>query len=258
MLLLATQAPGDSTISPGERFAFSANTGWISFRHDQPSSPAGVSFGDFFLSGHAHSANLGWIDFGDGSPANGIRYANGGSGDCGVNHDGRGNLSGFAYGANIGWINFGWAAADHPDRPRVNLLTGSFAGFAYGANIGWINLGSGFLTTTSMAIADSDGDGMADSWERQFFGDLATATPVTDSDHDGTSDKSEYYAGTAPNDPADYLCIVSTAFNGTFTQATVVFTTQPTRLYRLDITEGQANSQIFSFPSIAMSGKSSP
>jgi hypothetical protein len=198
-------------------------------------SPNGIVFGEFFISGHAYGANFGWMDFGDGTPANGIQYQNNSAIDCGVNHDGAGNLSGYAYGANIGWINFGWAAPTDVNRPRVSLLTGAFSGFAYSANMGWINLGAGNLTTLTMQSTDTDGDGIADAWERAYFlGSLATATLISDSDGDGVTDKNEYLAGTAPNDNSDYFKIVSSTYNAGFTQAAVVFTTDVTRLYRLE------------------------
>jgi len=44
----------------------------------------------------------------------------------------------------------------------------------------------------------------------------------------------EYVSGTSPTDPSDFFKIVSTAYNSGFTQATVVFTTDPTRFYRVE------------------------
>jgi Bacterial TSP3 repeat len=186
---------------------------------------------------HHDGANFGWMDFGDGTPANGIQYQNNSATDCGVNHDGLGNLSGYAYGANIGWINFGWTTTSDVNRPRVNLLTGAFSGYAYSANMGWINLGTGNLVTNSMAITDTDGDGIADAWEQTYFANFTTATATSDSDGDGSSDKDEYIAGTDPENGADYLRIISHTYNGGMTQATVVFTTDPTRLYRLETSD---------------------
>lgn len=242
LLLLLTTTAGAldaaTTISGTNRFAFGANVGWINFRPDQPASPNGIVFGEYFLSGFAFGANFGWIDFGDGTPTNGIRYQNIGASDFGVNHDGAGNLSGFAFGANVGWINFGWAAPTDVNRPRVNLSTGACSGFAYSANLGWINLGTGSLTTLSMTIADTDGDGIADAWEREFFGGLGIATGTSDFDHDGSSDLSEYLAATSPLNNDDYLRIVSTTYNAAFTQATVVFNTTASRRYRLETSSG--------------------
>lgn len=62
LILLAASLPGASTINSTSRFAYSANAGWINFRHDQPASPNGVVFGEFFLSGFAYGANFGWMD----------------------------------------------------------------------------------------------------------------------------------------------------------------------------------------------------
>lgn len=233
----------DSTISATLKHAWSANAGWINLRPDQPTAPTGVVFGEFFLSGHAYGANIGWIDFGDGTPGNGIAYQNNSAADHGVNHDGAGNLSGMAYGANVGWINFGWAAANDPNRPQVNLLTGAFNGFAYSGNLGWINLGDGSLTTTAMRVTDSDNDGMADAWERGYFSNLTTATSSSDTDKDGVSDVEEYTAGTAPDSAADYFKIISSTYSGGNTLATVTFTTDPTRLYRIETSDNLVSWQ---------------
>ncbi|MEO5716081.1 MAG: LamG-like jellyroll fold domain-containing protein [Luteolibacter sp.] len=57
--------------------------------------------------------------------------------------------------------------------------------------------------------ADADGDGLADAWEDQYFGnndgtvtwaELAATDGTGDADHDGSSDKAEYLAGTDPQD----------------------------------------------------------
>ena len=232
-LPLAAQA--DSTMNAVHKFAHAANAGWINLRPDVPAAPAGIVFGEYFLSGQAYAANLGWIDFGDGAPADGIRYANNSGADCGVNHDGSGNLSGLAYGANVGWINFGWATSSDPDRPRVDLLTGAFTGYAYSANLGWIQLGTGYLTTDTMVSVDSDSDGIADAWERQVFGDLATANAMSNWDGDASSDKEEYLAATLAKDASSHFGILSVIYNSDHTGANVTFTSSPGRLYDLEV-----------------------
>lgn len=228
--LVAAGAEPESTISPTERYAHAANAGWIDFR---PDALSGVSFGDYFLSGKAYAANFGWIDFGDGTPANGIRYQNNSATDFGVNHDGSGRLSGYAYSGNIGWISFSWPTdSSDPDRPRVDLLTGSFSGFAYAANVGWLNL-TGTLSTTRMAAIDTDSDGIADAWEMASFGDLTHANATSDQDHDGASDLDEYLANTDATDPASRFRIVFYQEGALRNQASLRFTVQPGRLYRV-------------------------
>ena len=228
-LLLPLAAAAQSTIDASLKHAWGANTGWINFR---PSSADGVVAGEAYFSGYAYSANFGWIHFGDGSPANGHTYGNADAADYGVNHDGEGNLSGYAYSANTGWINCSWAAASDPNRPRIDLLTGAFAGYAYGANTGWINLGAGHLETDSLSAPDTDGDGMADAWERARFRSLASAGPGTNQDGDPATDVQEYLAGTSPGDSSDYLKIVSlmkTSSGSTLGAAA----TKANRLYRV-------------------------
>ena len=65
-------------------------------------------------------------------------------------------------------------------------------------------------TDTIAAGADTDGDGIADAWERTWFGNLTTANASSDYDHDGMTDLQECLAGTSPNDTNDYLRITHT------------------------------------------------
>jgi len=208
-ILIVTTAQADTTISPTLKYAYSADAGWINFRHDQPASPNGVIVGESFFAGLAYGANFGWINFGDGTPADGMEYQNNSATDFGVNHDGAGCLSGMAYGANTGWIN----------------------------------LGAGTLTTLMVRITDTDNDGMADAWERAYFSNLNTAGHATDADKDGVSDADEYLSGTRPDLASDYFKIASTTFSGGNTQATVTFTTDPTRVYRIETSDNLVNWQ---------------
>jgi subtilisin family serine protease len=56
---------------------------------------------------------------------------------------------------------------------------------------------------------DTDNDGLPDSWERQNFGNLSTATANTDFDRDGLSDANEFHAGTDPNNHESLLKIMA-------------------------------------------------
>jgi hypothetical protein len=61
--------------------------------------------------------------------------------------------------------------------------------------------------------ADSDGDGMPDSWEMAYFGTLAR-NGTGDFDNDGQTDLEEYLAGTNPADANSNLKITSAIYNG--------------------------------------------
>jgi hypothetical protein len=150
-------------------------------------------------------------------------------------------LSGWAYGANIGWINFAAEGA-----PRVSLTTGRLQGQAYGANVGWITLGDFSLSVATQTIApavDSDADGLPDFWELAWFGNLGTASAVSDRDGDGESDAAEYAADTDPLDPLDRLRVLEYRFDTAPTPDTakVAFTSQPTRLYAFEYSTNLAS-----------------
>ena len=225
----ADAGPGTVTIMPGGEFAWAQNAGWINARHDLPATPGGLITGDYFLCGDAWGQNIGWINFGSGAPADGIRYRNTAATDCGVNHDGTGNLSGCAWSQNAGWINFGWAASGHADRPRLDLTTGKFTGFAWGQNLGWIRLDG--LITGSLPITDTDADGLADAWEREYFASLATANATTDSDSDGDTDAVEFFAGTNPASAASRFEILNFTLSPSGMQESLTFTSSPGRFY---------------------------
>jgi hypothetical protein len=220
---------GQSTISPTDRYAYAANAGWIDFR---PSSADGVRVSETFMAGYAYAANFGWISFGNGVPVNGYAYANGNAADYGVNIAADGKLTGYAYAANVGWIQF----EQSKGLPQVNPLTGQMSGYAYSANLGWISLKTSLtnLATTTLSRPDTDGDGIPDSWEMQHFGNLTTANATSDYDHDGSSDLSEYIAGTDPKDPLSRLKVITHSYDTGHTQATLTFTSAPNRTYRLE------------------------
>lgn len=239
----------DTSFDSSSDDAYSANSGWISFRHDQPTPPEGVLFGEYHLAGYAYSGNIGWINFGNGSPTNGHTYSNG-AGDIGVNHDGTGNLAGYAYSPNTGWINFGWAGSTDPNRPRVDLTNGDFSGYAYSGNIGWINLGTGSLTAQSMDCPDTDIDGISDDWEMEQFGNLTTANASSDTDKDGASDADEYGAATDPNNAGSFMKVISHSYNGTYTEVTIEFTTVAKRLYRIQHSTDLGDSDLWANSSL--------
>jgi hypothetical protein len=77
---------------------------------------------------------------------------------------------------------------------------------------------------------DSDGDGLADSWESLHFGNL-NSNGFGDPDGDGVSNLREFRAGTNPNDPFSRFEVVeiSQVPNG----VAIRWTSQPERRYRV-------------------------
>lgn len=65
--------------------------------------------------------------------------------------------------------------------------------------------------------ADGDGDGMDDSWEEYYFvtTDAVGGGPNDDWDGDGSSNLTEWGAGTNPTDPADLFCVKLFSISGT-------------------------------------------
>jgi hypothetical protein len=224
-----------STINATNHYAWGANIGWTDWK---PSAADGVVVSEYVCSGYVYAANVGWINFGSGNPANHIQYQNNSATDFGVNYStdstqpGVAILRGFAYGANIGWINF-----ESIGNPRVSLFTGAFSGYAYSANCGWINLNdlNGKVQTDHVLMGtDSDGDGIADAFEYQYFGNLTTANATSDADHDGISDKDEYLGGTSPLIPTDRLRITAFATNSGGTSSPITWTSTTARLYVIE------------------------
>lgn len=77
---------------------------------------------------------------------------------------------------------------------------------------------------------DTDGDGLADSWELQHFGNL-NQNGAGDFDGDGVNNLREYRAGTNPTDPNSLfeLVEITPVSNGIAIQ----WTSQPNRRYRV-------------------------
>ncbi|MCX8091115.1 MAG: thrombospondin type 3 repeat-containing protein [Verrucomicrobiae bacterium] len=226
--LAMLSARAATTINPTNIFAYGANIGWINARGDVPN---GAVIGEYTCSGYLWAANVGWIRLGSGSPANGIQYQNNSATDFGVNHDGLGNLRGYAWGANIGWLNF-----ESNGAPRVDLTTGKLSGYVWSANCGWISLSNVFAmvqTDTIASAPDTDGDGLADAWERLYFGDLAPIAGA-DPDGDGMNNLQEYLAGTNPLDASDNLRITVFATPPGGTAPALTWKSTPARRYFIE------------------------
>jgi hypothetical protein len=141
VLALAGAAAGQtSNIDPTAKFSWQENCGWMNWR-DAGGGAQGVVVNPTFLGGSIWGENVGWVSVGDGTPANGVSYANANNTDFGVNIGAGGNLNGFGWGENVGWINFSGGALAVPPQPaRFDAAAERFRGFAWGENIGWVNL----------------------------------------------------------------------------------------------------------------------
>ena len=223
-LQLSTPLLASTTIDPANRYAYGANIGWMDGRGDTNN---GAVIGSYYCTGNIYSANCGWISLGSGSPASGIQYQNNSAADYGVNNDGQGNLRGYAYGANIGWINF-----ENNGAPKVNLKTGILSGFAWSANCGWISLSNAmaYVQTDSLWPGPLAPDGLPVPWLLQNFG-TTNVNANADPDHDGMSNQQEYLAGTDPNNAVSILRITTQSFALGGTNASVTWSSVPTRCY---------------------------
>lgn len=235
-LALTGQSSADSSFHSSRNKAWGANIGAIAF---DSTITNGVKVYESHLEGYAWSANTGWIRFGaDLGPDNSYSYTNVNGSDFGVNHDGAGNLTGYAWSANLGWINFGWASTTDNKRPQINLVDGTLTGFAWSANAGWINFNYETITVDSIDTeADWDADGIPNWWEFKHFGTATGADASEDTDGDGATELEEYYAGTDPNDADDYLTITEHSYDSSYTEATITFSSNSTRLYSLELSE---------------------
>ncbi len=229
-LAASARLQGATTISADHPYAWGANIGWINARGDGTN---GTVLGEYVCSGFLYAANVGWIHLGSGSPANGIRYQNDSGTDFGVNHDGLGNLRGFAWAANIGWINF-----ENIGAPTVDLASGVLSGSVYSANCGWISLSNAVTqvrTDTISGASDTDGDGIADAWEREKFSSLTIADANSNADGDGLADRLEYLADTNPLEATDELRLTFLRQDEvTPPRILLAWTTRPTRAYAVE------------------------
>ena len=90
---------------------------------------------------------------------------------------------------------------------------------------------SAFFNVTA-AAPDSDGDKMPDAWETANGFNNSVNDAVSDFDHDGFSNLTEYHAGTDPRSAASALNITTWSANPP-TQVSLTWPAQPNRLYRI-------------------------
>ena len=106
----------------------------------------------------------------------------------------------------------------------------------YGTNktIAYTYTAGGDLTQRQFSAGaggDSDGDGIDDAWELQYFTNLSR-NGTGDFDNDGFSDRSEFLAGTNPTNSASLLKITQALSDG-LTAATIQWQSVSGKTYRL-------------------------
>lgn len=96
---------------------------------------------------------------------------------------------------------FAWASTGATNPLQRQLFSAQHAGQDWHALAGvkTAEPGEGLVGWRVDPAADSDGDGLPDAWELQFFGGLAQSG-TDEFDGDGFSNVSEYLAGTDPRD----------------------------------------------------------
>jgi len=190
---------GANNVDPAHKFAWQENCGWLNWR-DANRGAQGARVTATFLSDYIWAENIGWINLGDGTPADGINYANVNGTDIGVNLDPEtGDLFGLAWGENVGWINFDTRAAlgPHAQQAQLDLCENTLLGYAWGENIGWINLDDAthFVGLgPDCAPGDIACDGVIGLFDYSTFQDVVMGPdvpvdcPVLDFDADGDVD----------------------------------------------------------------------
>jgi hypothetical protein len=97
----------------------------------------------------------------------------------------------------------------------------------YGTNSFSFTLG---FTVSAAGIIDTDGDGIPDWWELQYFNGTTNAQTGVDNDGDGVSNWDEFVAGTSPTNGNEFFELVQTANS---TGITLWFPTATQRQYRV-------------------------
>ena len=85
---------------------------------------------------------------------------------------------------------------------------------------------------TSTVVLDTDGDGMPDAFEQQYFASPTAGDPAADQDGDGMNNLNEFRAGTSPIDPLSVFRITEIRRQGS--DILIVFPAAPDKSYRVE------------------------
>jgi hypothetical protein len=191
-LCFTAAASAQSNVDPAHKYAYCENIGWTNwYAAGDPVGSQGVRVDATFLSGFTWEENVGYINLGDGTPTDGVHYANATGADFGVNRDpNTDELYGLAWGECIGWINFeGGALATPPIPARIDASNCRMYGFVWCSNVGWMNLDNatdyvGLAANVCVVRGDLNCDGLVNAFDIDAFvlaltnpGAYATAYP---------------------------------------------------------------------------------
>ncbi|HBA85967.1 MAG TPA: hypothetical protein DCZ95_17930 [Verrucomicrobia bacterium] len=98
---------------------------------------------------------------------------------------------------------------------------------------------TGCLTTNVGVLrlrpGDIDGNGLADDWQGDCFGTNSIVAADEDPDHDGFSNRQEYFLGTDPTNPASFFSCLSAAPEATVDGMVLTWPTRPGRVYSIKL-----------------------
>ncbi len=188
-------AKAQTNVDSVNKNSWSENCGWMNWRDSgDPSGSQGALIAGSFMSGMIWHENTGYINLGDGTPVDGVAYANSSGTDAGVNILGDNRLGGLAWGENIGWINFGpHATLPGAQQARLDPSAGRLRGFTWGENIGWINLDHSTHFVGIECTADFNQDGFVDFFDYLDFVDaFSSELAAADFNQDNQIDFFDY------------------------------------------------------------------
>ena len=139
------------------------------------------------------------------------------------------------YGAGFGTTNavrFNGATAPFVVESDTQILATVPTGASTGLITVTTSYGTGASSSVFVVLTDTDGDGMPDEFEQQYFQHGTNASAGDDADGDGTNNLAEYRAGTDPLNAQSVLRITYIRRDGG--NVVVGFPAQAQKRYRLE------------------------
>jgi len=127
-----------------------------------------------------------------------------------VTNSGSGTLAdvttSISYGSGSNWLTVTRSGSGNSQTLANSVNISGLAAGTYTATVSVYSTGASnsprtyTVTLSVTGGADSDSDGLPDSWETQYFGNPAACDPNADADSDGLTNREEYQRGTNPTD----------------------------------------------------------